>query len=141
MAVHDINRDNRAEQEAQHRSFRGLFGDLANELSTLFRQEVALVRAETNEKVSQARTGVTWLAVGGLISLVSLFVLAMSAVYALAEVMHIGWAALIVGGVALVIGLIFLASGRSHLKARNMMPQRSSESIRQDAEVARRRMQ
>lgn len=138
MAVHDINRQY-PEREHEQRTLRSLFTELADEITTLFRQEIALVRAETSEKVSQARSGVVWLAAGGVIAFASLIILLMAAVYGLSEVLHPAWSALIVGGVALLIGLIAMGSGRSHLKAGNMMPRRSAESIRRDAEVATRR--
>lgn len=146
MAVHDIHqepyeREPYARRPNEQPPLRALFAELANEFSTLFRQEVALARAETSEKVAHARTGVVWLAAGGVIAFASLIILLMAAVYGLSEVMHPGWAALIVGGVALLIGLIAMASGRSHLKARNMMPRRTAESLRRDADVATRRMQ
>ena len=148
MAIHDIERERaereseqRASHEAESRSFRSLFSELATEISTLFRQEIALARAETSDKVSQARSGVVWLAVGAVIALAGLIVLLDAAVYGLAEVMAPGWAALIVGGVAVLIGLIAIGSGRSHLKARNMMPRRTAESLRKDADVASRRVQ
>lgn len=138
MAVHDINRQY-PEREHEQRTLRSLFTELADEITTLFRQEIALVRAETSEKVSQARSGVVWLAAGGVIAFASLIILLMAAVYGLSEVIHPAWSALIVGGVALLIGLIAMGSGRSHLKAGNMMPRRSAQSIRRDAEVAARR--
>ncbi|HEX5515608.1 MAG TPA: phage holin family protein [Gammaproteobacteria bacterium] len=141
MAVHDINREARERELGEYRTLRSLFGELANEFTTLFRQEVALARAETSESISQARSGIVWLAAGGVIAFASLIILLMAAVYGLSEVMHPGWAALIVGGVALVIGLIAMASGRSHLRARSMMPRRTVESIRRDKDLATRRMQ
>lgn len=141
MAVHDIHRDSPERGAGQMPPLRALFSELASDFSTLFRQEVALARAETSEKVAQARTGVVWLAAGGVIAFASLIILLMAAVYGLSEVMHPGWAALIVGGVALLIGLIAIASGRSHLKAKNMVPRRTTESLRRDADVATRRVQ
>jgi ABC-type anion transport system duplicated permease subunit len=142
MAVHDIRPESSAQEvEHEHRTLRSLFTELANEITTLFRQEIALARADTSDKVSQARSGIVWLVSGGVISFAALIILLMSAVYGLSEVMHPAWSALIVGGVTLLIGLIALGSGRSHLRARNMVPRRTAESIRRDADVATRRTQ
>lgn len=141
MAVHDIHRESHGRGPRDQAPLRALLSELTSDFSNLFRQEVALARAETSEKVAQARTGVVWLAAGGVIAFASLIILLMAAVYGLSEVMHPGWAALIVGGVTLLIGLIAMASGRSHLKAKSMMPRRTVESLRRDADVATRRMQ
>lgn len=141
MAVHDIHREPHGRGPRDQAPLRALLSELTSDFSNLFRQEVALARAETSEKVAQARTGVVWLAAGGVIAFASLIILLMAAVYGLSEVMHPGWAALIVGGVTLLIGLIAMASGRSHLKAKSMMPRRTAESLRRDADVATRRVQ
>ena len=36
--------------QADDRSFKDLFGDLSNSITTLFRKEIQLVRAETSEE-------------------------------------------------------------------------------------------
>jgi hypothetical protein len=41
--------------------------------------------------------------------------------------------------VTAIIGLIALSSGKKHLNANNMMPRRSAESLKRDADVATRR--
>lgn len=147
MAVNDPNErlehgaevppERRLEQD---RSFTGLFKELANEMSTLVRQEVELARVETSEKVSQATSGIGALAVGGAIAFAGLLVLLDSAVYALSQVWQPWVAALVVGGIVAIIGLIALSKGRSNLKARNLKLQRTAESLKRDREMAQRRM-
>ena len=145
MAVHDINRTNRTGTEAEAqvrqeaRTVASLFSELGNEITTLFRQEVALMKAETGEKVSQARNGAISIAAGAGIAFMAGIILLMAAVYGLSELMHPAWAALIVGGVTLIAGLILLNSGKNRLKTGSMVPRRSAESIKRDAEVAARR--
>jgi hypothetical protein len=140
MAIHDIRQERPDYAEVEQRAtLRGLFNDLANEISSLFRQEVALMRAETTESITHARSGISWMAAGGVIAFAAVIVLLMAAVYGLSELMHPGWAALIVGVVALVVGLIALSVGRNHLKAKNMMPSRTVESLRRDANTVARR--
>lgn len=140
MAVHDIRNRQEGRAEAEHRTLRSLFRELANEISTLFRQEVALVKAETGEKVSQARNGLVSMVTGGAIAYAGLIILLMAAGFGLAEVMHPGWAFLIVGVATAIIGLIALSVGRKKLKTGNMMPHRTADSLRRDADVAARRM-
>lgn len=127
--------------ETDKRSLRGLFSELGDEISTLFRQEIALARAETGEKVAQARSGATQMAVGAVLAFAGLFVLLMAGVYALSDIMHPGWAALIVGAAAALIGYAVLKSGSNNLKARNLVPERTTESLKRDADMAKRRVQ
>ncbi len=55
-----------------NRSLPELFGNLVNQLSTLFRKEVQLARAEVGEKVGQATGSIAYLAVGGVLLLAAL---------------------------------------------------------------------
>src|SRR5690606_14525369 len=97
--------------------------------------------AETSEESARAPSGGAWLVGGGVIAVAAVVGLVVGGVYGLSELMQPGWAALIVGGAALLVGLLAMAAGRSRLKARNMMPQRTFESLRRDADVAARRVQ
>lgn len=134
MAVHNT-REEGIQSDRDQQSLRGLFSELGDEVSHLLRGEIALARAETSEKLSSMSSGATMLAIGGAVSLAALVVLMMAAVYAFGTVMHLGWAALIVGGIGAIIGLIAMKSGSSQLKARNLTPQRTQESLRRDAEM------
>lgn len=48
-------------------SVPGLFRKLANDVSTLFGQEIALAKAEMTSAVTDVRTGITSIASGGLV--------------------------------------------------------------------------
>jgi uncharacterized membrane protein len=50
------------------------------------------------------------------------------------------WSALIVGGAALVIGLILMIVGLSRLKAKNLVPQKTINQLQEDASVAKRQV-
>jgi hypothetical protein len=58
-------------------------------------------------------------------------------VYGLSNVVEPWLAALIVGGVVTLVGAILLASGRRKLEPRNMVPSRTTESLRRDTEVVK----
>ena len=116
----------------EERSVAGLFSELTREMSSLVRHEVALAKAEMSEKAHQATTGVTSLAVGGMVTFASILVLLFSAVYALAQVVEMWLAALIVGLIVLVVGVVMLQKGRSNLKAKNLVPQRTMGTMRED---------
>ncbi|KAB7628321.1 phage holin family protein [Alkalilimnicola sp. S0819] len=149
MAIQDFNPEERIPADAapgagsrpeSERSVTALFRELANEVTTLVRKEVELARVETGEKVSQASQGVGALAAGALIAFAGVLVLLDAAVYALSQVWQPWLSALVVGAVVAVIGLILLSRGRSRLKARNLMPERTTESLKHDKEFVQRRM-
>ncbi|MEZ4601095.1 MAG: phage holin family protein [Syntrophotaleaceae bacterium] len=119
------------------RSLANLFSELSREMTSLVRHEVALAKSEMSEKAHQAKTGITSLAVGGMVVFASIIVLLFSAVYALAQVLEPWLAALIVGLIVLVIGVIMLQKGRSNLKARNLVPQRTMDTMREDKSFAK----
>ncbi len=137
MAVRRIHEQEQTRQEADQRTLRSLLSELVDEVTTLLRKEVALVKAETTQKASQAKGGAVALAVGAAMGLAGLIVLLQAAMYGLAEFMHIGWAALIVGlGVLLIAGVVAMI-GMNRLKPENLAPKRSQESMREDAEFAK----
>ena len=57
--------ENRANE---NRPLGDLFGELASEMSTLLRQEVALAKLEVGQKAKKAGTNIGYLVVGGVIA-------------------------------------------------------------------------
>ena len=75
---------------ATHRDTRSmgeLFTDLLNEVSTLFRKEVQLARAEMSDKVSQLGTAIGEIAIGAILLAVSLGILLSAMVSGLARLL------------------------------------------------------
>jgi Putative Actinobacterial Holin-X, holin superfamily III len=124
----------------QERSVAGLFADLGRETSRLFRQEVALAKAELVGKTRQLGAGAVEIAIGAFILYAGLLVLLEAAVFALALVLPIWAAALIVGGVAVLVGGILLLKGRADVGPRALVPDRALRSLRENAEWAREQM-
>jgi len=114
------------------RSIAALLADLARETGLLFRQEVALLKAELSEKLSRLGKGVIAIAVGGLIAFSGWLVLLAASVLGLATVMAPWLAALIVGLAVLAIGAVLLYLGRSRLDAAALVPRRTLQSLRED---------
>jgi len=121
-----------------NRSVPELFGNVVSQISTLFRKEIQLARAEMGEKFGQAASAITPLAAGGAVLLGALIIL-MLALAALLESFGIedGWALLIVGVVFAVLGYVLLRSGLSQLKTSNLIPERTAEQLSRDAQVAK----
>lgn len=123
------------------RTLLGLFGDLWRETTTLVHNEAELAKAELSEKVSQVTTGAGEIAAGGAILFAGFIVLLFAAVGALDMMMetpHAVWLApLIVGLVVMIIGYIALARGKKQMKSESLAPQRTMESLRRDARLAK----
>lgn len=129
-----------AEPPGQERGVAGLFADLARETSRLFRQEMALARAELVDKVRLLGSGAIELAIGGVILFAGFLALLEAAIVALALVLPLWAAALVVGGVTVILGAILLLKGRADMGPRRLVPDRTLRSLREDAEWAREQM-
>lgn len=113
------------------------FRDLIQETTTLFHQEVELARAELNEKVDRARSGVASMAVAGGLTLSGIIILLFAAVFALGLVMDLWLASLILGGGATVLGLIVFGAARAALSPEALRPERTLRTLRRDTDLAR----
>jgi hypothetical protein len=126
------------------RSLLGLFADLWRQTSTLIHDEVALARAEISEKASQVGSGVAAVATGGAIAFAGFLVLLLAAVAALMRVLPEAYALwlspLIVGASVMIVGFLVLAGGRRELSANSLKPERTIESVRRDARLAKEHM-
>jgi len=122
------------------RPLTGLLTELAQETTTLVRKEVELAKAEVSEKVSQATTGAVSLAAGGMVAFAGVLFLLLAVTYFLATMMEPWLAALIVGGVVTVIGIILVSMGKSKLSARNLQPNRTIATLQDDKNWAKAQM-
>ncbi|MBF0374552.1 MAG: phage holin family protein [Alphaproteobacteria bacterium] len=121
-------------------SMKDLFSSLLRDLSDLVRQEIALARAETGEKVRQVSRGAVWLGIGGVLAFAGLLFLLLAITLALSGVMAPWAAALIVGIVAAGIGVMLLKAGQNRLSPRNLTPDRTVRTLRDDAILFKRQM-
>lgn len=119
----------------------GLFSDLWRETSTLVHDEIELARAEVSEKVTQVGSGVAVIATSSAVLFAGFLMLLIAAASALALVLpeeYAPWLApLAVGVVVVLAGMIALRSGLAALRARNLKPERTLESLRQDRELVK----
>ncbi|WP_209428245.1 phage holin family protein [Pararhodobacter sp. SW119] len=115
-----------------------LFADMIEHLSTLFRKEVQLAKTEAHEKMQQAGRAVVFIALGGAIALAALIVLLFAITAFLVESgLSNELSLLVVGGVALLIGVIAIWKGTNDLKATNLKPQRTVDQLRADVRTAK----
>lgn len=111
-----------------------LASEVAKDLSTLVRQEIALAKAELQQEAKTA--GVAAGAFGGA-GFAGYFVLlfgSLAAMFGFDALMPIGWAALVVTGIWVVIAAILAVVGRSKLKAFSPKPERTVETVKEDVQ-------
>lgn len=111
-----------------------LISETLKNLSSLFRNEIDLARAEVSENINRAVVAIGLLAGALVVALVSLNVLAAALVAALTEAgIDAGWSAVIVGVVLAVIAFALVAKGVNDLKLSSLAPTRTTENVRRDA--------
>lgn len=122
------------------KSVPSLFGDLLHEVTTLFHNEVQLVRAEVSQKVTQIETGAGSLGASAVLGFAALLLLLEAAVFGLGLLVDLWLSALIVGvGVAIVAWIMF-AVGRRKLRAQNLAPRATLSEMRRDKEFVKEQM-
>ncbi len=120
---------------SQDQPIKSLLADVFSGITTLLRQELQLVQAESSEKLSQAMTGFLSLLVGLLVGFSALIILLQALVLALSNVMAPTYAALLVGGTVALVAFILIQQGQSRVKAGNLMPERTMKAMREDREM------
>jgi hypothetical protein len=114
------------------RPVAALLSDLAGETSTLVRQEIALFKAELNEKLAQIGLGAGAVAAGGVIAFSGWLALVAAAILGLSQVLAPWLSALIIGVVVIAVGAGLALFGKSRLKADALVPRRTLNSLRED---------
>ncbi|HMV86890.1 MAG TPA: phage holin family protein [Blastocatellia bacterium] len=120
---------------AQERESLGaLLSELATQSASLVRDEVALARQEVAEKMKVFQSAVVVIAIGAVLGLVALLILCAAAVLALAQYIEPWQAALIVGGVFVVIAGITAVVGFGKLKQTSLKPEQTIETLEENKE-------
>jgi hypothetical protein len=121
-------------------SVPGLVKKLAHELSTLFNQELALAKAEIRSNVKDIGSGASSIATGGAVLYAGLLFLLGSVMLLLTNWMDLTAAAFVVGAVVTIIGAILLSAGKKKMSADSLTPDRTIDSVKKDADLARRKI-
>ncbi|GEP00296.1 phage holin family protein [Methylobacterium haplocladii] len=115
-------------------SIQGLIGDALRETGDLARKEIALFRTEMVSNVRTLFIGLAMMVAAAVFAVVSLLVLIGAFVKFVATLVHSDWlAALIVGGVLLLVAVILGVVGARAMSLSNLAPTRTSRQVRQDA--------
>jgi Putative Actinobacterial Holin-X, holin superfamily III len=114
-----------------------LVKQLAEETSTLVRQELELARAEMTQKGKQAGLGLGELGGAGIVALYALGALTACLIAALALAMPVWLAALIVAVVYGIIAGVLALIGRRQLQSTSLTPERTQQTVKEDVEWAK----
>jgi hypothetical protein len=132
-APYPTDRTGDRNDEVSETSIGDLIGNISNDLSQLFRQEVELAKAEVKQEASKAGKAAGMLGAAGFAGYLTVVLLSFALVFALSNVMDAGWAALIVAVIWGIIGAVLYANGRKKLKTVDPVPHRTVDTIKEDA--------
>jgi hypothetical protein len=118
-------------------SLGDLVSELTSDLSKLMRQELELAKAEIRQEAVKAGKATGMLAAAGFAGYLTTVLLSLALVFALGAVVPLGWAALIVAAVWGIAGAILYSTGRARLRTVNPKPERTVETLKEDAEWAK----
>ncbi|WP_018500589.1 phage holin family protein [Parafrankia discariae] len=116
-----------------------LVSDVAADVSTLFRQEIALAKAELRAEATKAGKGAGMFAGAGGAGYFALLFVLLAVMFGLGEVMALGWAALIVGVVLAAVAAVLALRGRSTVREVHPAPTQTVETLREDVQWAQSR--
>jgi uncharacterized membrane protein YqjE len=123
--------------DAEDQSVGDLLGRLAGDVSTLMRQELDLARAELRQDAAKAGRAGGMLGGAGVLGLLTVAFLALALMFALGNVIDLGWAALIVGVLLGICAAVLFAVGRKRLREINPTPEQTMQTLKEDVQWAR----
>lgn len=124
-------------QGRDDRSLGELFAELAQETSTLVRQEVNLAKTEVSQKASRAGKHIGTLAAGGAVAYAGLLAILAGVIVLLDEVMPLWLSALLVGLVVAGVGYFLVRRGLDALKREDLAPRQTIETLKEDQQWAK----
>lgn len=117
-------------------SIQGLLAEALHETTDLARKEIALFRTEMSTNLRTLFLGLGMVVGAAVFAVVALLVLVDALVKWLATVVHSeALAALIVGGVFLIVAVGLALAGSRAMSLSTLAPTRTTRQVRQDARV------
>lgn len=131
---------NKAVPVKEDRSIGELFTELANETSTLVRQEVALAQTEMMGKITVFGKNAGFVAAGGAVGFAAFLTLLAAIVAGLSTFMPVWLSALIVAIVVGAIGFYLVSSSLAALKRTSLAPNETVTTLKEDAQWLKRQV-
>ena len=115
--------------------------DLAEDTRTLVRQEIELAKLEVSRTIKGFAIDSIWIAAGGVIATLGLICLVLAAALGLGALLDSYWLGTLITGAALILIAALVAwKGARGISRRDPRPTRTMESLREDADWAKREM-
>src|SRR4051794_2435469 len=111
------------------KSIGELIGEVSDDLTRLFRQEVELAKTELRAEAGKAGKAAGMLGAAAIGGLMAVMMLSFALVFALGAVIPLGWAALIVAVLWAAAAAVLYASGRQRMRQVDPMPRRTVETL------------
>lgn len=118
-----------------------LLSDLRSESTTLLRQEIALAKAELNEKASRAGKGAMEIAAGGALAYAGLIILLFGIAMLITRVLvgfgmnpeTAAWLGPVaVGLIVAAVGAVMLTKAKNAMSGERLFPRETVESLKED---------
>jgi uncharacterized membrane protein YqjE len=106
-----------SERKAETTSLGDLLGEVTTDLSTLMRQELELAKAELRESAKRAGRGAGMVGAAGYAAMMAVFFLSVSLWWAIGYLTGLGWSAVIVAVLWIIVALVLFMAGRKQLKS------------------------
>lgn len=125
------------ERQREERTLGELFAELSRETSTLVKQEVELAKTEMSQKASRFGKHAGLIAAGGFVAYMALFGVMITLIALLSLELPTWVAALIVSLVFAGVGYFLIQRGLNGLKQTNLTPERTIQTLKEDARWAK----
>lgn len=126
-----------ADPDLTDRSLGELVGEITTDLSKLMRKEIDLAKAEIREEAVKAGKAAGMLGGGAFLGYLCAVVLTFAAVFGLAHLIGLALAAVAVGVALALVAFALIKAGQSKLRTVEPKPERTVETLKEDARWAR----
>jgi Putative Actinobacterial Holin-X, holin superfamily III len=133
----DHGPDAAAGTDAEDRSLGELVKEITTDLTTLMRKEIDLAKAEMKEEAIKAGKGAGIIGGGAFAGYLAAVVLTFAAVFGLSYVIGMALSAVAVGVVLAIVALVLIKRGQAKLRTVEPKPERTVETLKEDAQWAR----
>lgn len=123
--------------QREERSIGELFSDLANQTTTLVRQEVDLARTEMTQKATALGKDAGMIGAGGVLALGGYLALVAALIIVLDIWLPLWLSAVIVGVLLAGIGFVLIQQGLSAIRRVDLKPSETIATLKDDAQWAK----
>ena len=124
----------------EERSIGELFSELANETTTLVRQEVQLAKIELSQKAAQVGKEVGFIGLGGAVTYAGFMAVLAALILIIGQFIPVWLSALIIGLIVMAVGYFLSQQHLNALKHLDATPRATVETLGQDKEWAKEQM-